>query len=135
MRARNVGRGISGELKEEAGERGWMGEGVGEELGVGGGGGRAAGVKPVLNWANVCSPNILRTLFFGSFFFLLKKKKKKKKKKNQYNKYNTIIEHISTPVPTVDNIRMQIYMLKTSIQTKSWTKYFTDRYLPCTKSD
>ena len=27
-----------------------------------------------------------------------------------YNKYNTIIEHISTPVPTVDNIPIQIYM-------------------------
>ena len=65
----------------------------------------------------------------------------------QYNKYNTVIEHISTPVPTVDNIRIQIYMLMlyihnrqkryihTDIHTKSWTKYFIDRYLPCTKSD
>ena len=56
--------------------------------------------------------------FFFSFFpFFLK---------IQYNKYNTIIEHVSTPVPTVDNIRIQIcmYMLcihnrqkGTSIQT------------------
>ena len=55
-----------------------------------------------------------------------------------YNKYNTIIEHISTPVPTVDNICIQIYMYMlyihnrpkdTSIQTKSWTKYLIDRYL------
>ena len=66
----------------------------------------------------------------------------------QYNKYNTIIERISTPVRTVDNIRIQIYMhmlyihnrqkdtsIQTSIQTKSWIKYFIDRYLPCTKSD
>ena len=29
----------------------------------------------------------------------------------QYNKYNTIIQHISAPVPTVDNTRIQIYML------------------------
>ena len=70
---------------------------------------------------------------FGRFFL-----------KIQYNKYNTIIEHISTPVPTVDNIRIQIYMhmlyihnrqKDTSIQTESWTKYFIDRYLPCTMSD
>ena len=70
-RARNVGRGISGELKEEVGERGWTGGGSGGGVGCSGGwggGGRAAGVKPVLNWANVCSPNILRTLFL--FFFL-----------------------------------------------------------------
>ena len=53
--------------------------------------------------------------------------------------YITIIEHVSTPVPTVDNIRIQIYKYMlcihnrqndTSIQTKSWTKYFIDRYLP-----
>ena len=58
--------------------------------------------------------------------------------------YITIIEHVSTPVPTVDNIRIQIYKYMlcihnrqndTSIQTKSWTKYFIDRYLPCTMSD
>ena len=68
-------------------------------------------------------------LFFLFFFFFL----------IQYNKYNTIIEHISTPVATVDNIHIQIYMhmlyihnrqKDTSIQTKSWTKYFIDRYLP-----
>ena len=66
----------------------------------------------------------------------------------QYNEYNTIIEHVSTSVPSVDNIHIQIYMymlcihntqkdtsIQTSIQTKSWTKYFIDRYLPCTKSD
>ena len=27
----------------------------------------------------------------------------------QYNKFNTIIEHVSTPVPTVDNIYKYIY--------------------------
>ena len=62
----------------------------------------------------------------------------------QYNKSNKIIEHVSTPVPTVDNIHIQIYIymlcihnrqkgtsIQTSIRTKSWTKYFIDRYLPC----
>ena len=27
-----------------------------------------------------------------------------------YNKYNTIIEHVSTPVPTMDNIHIYIYI-------------------------
>ena len=49
---------------------------------------------------------------------------------------------------TVDNIHIQIYMymlcihnrqkgtsIQTSMQTESWTKYFTDRYFPCTLSD
>ena len=60
------------------------------------------------------------------------------------NQYNTIIEHVSTPVPTVDNIHIQIYVYMlciqnrqkdTAKQTKSWTKYFIDRCLPCTMSD
>ena len=72
--------------------------------------------------------------FFGVFFNNLKNK----------NQYNTIREHVSTPVPTVDNIHIQIYVYMlcihnrqkdTSIQTKSWTKYFIDRCLPCTMSD
>ena len=72
--------------------------------------------------------------FFSVVFFNNLKKIKK---------YNTIIEQVSTPVPTVDNIHIQIYAYMlcihnrqkdTSIQTKSWTKYFIDRYLPCTMS-
>ena len=66
----------------------------------------------------------------------------------QYNEYNTIIEHVSTPVPTMDNRRIQTYTyrlciyhkqkatdIQTAMQTESWTKYFTDRYLPCTVND
>ena len=50
---------------------------------------------------------IVRVYTFSAFFDLFFSFKKKV----QYNKYNTIIQHISTPVPTVDNIRIQIYML------------------------
>ena len=41
----------------------------------------------------------------------------------QYNIYNTIIELISTPVPTVDNIRIQIYMLMLYIHNRQIHPY------------
>ena len=44
----------------------------------------------------------------------------------QYNKYNTIIQHISTPVPTVDNIRIQIYMLMLYIHNRQKRYIHTD---------
>ena len=44
----------------------------------------------------------------------------------QYNKYNTIIEHISTPVPTVDNIHIQIYMLMFYIHNRQKGYIHTD---------
>ena len=65
----------------------------------------------------------------------------------QYNKYNTIIQHISAPVPAVDNTRIQIYMLmlyihnrqkryiRTDIHTDKELDKVLHRYLPCTKRD
>ena len=41
-------------------------------------------------------------MFYNCVIFVVLNLKKRE--------YNTIIEHISTPVPTVDNIRIQIYM-------------------------
>ena len=62
-----------------------------------------------------------------------------------YNEYNTIIEHVSLPVPTMDNRLVQIYKYRSWIHnkkiqtytdihshTESWTKYFVDMYLHCT---
>ena len=50
-----------------------------------------------------------------------------KKNKNQYNKYNTIIEHVITPVPTVDNIHIQIYMYRVCIHNRRKRYIHTDR--------
>ena len=44
----------------------------------------------------------------------------------QYNKYNTIIQHISAPVPTVDNTRIQIYMLMLYIHNRQKRYIHTD---------
>ncbi len=57
-------------------------------------------------------------LFFFFFFFLLFL--------IQYNKYNTIIQHISAPVPTVDNTRIQIYMLMLYIHNRQKRYIHTD---------
>ena len=46
--------------------------------------------------------------------------------KIQYNKYNTIIQHISAPVPTVDNTRIQIYMLMLYIHNRQKRYIHTD---------
>ena len=36
----------------------------------------------------------------------------------QYNEYGTVVEHVSAPVPKVDNIYIQIYMYKLCIHNK-----------------
>ena len=46
--------------------------------------------------------------------------------KIQYNKYNTIIQHSSTPVPTVDSLRIQIYMLMLYIHNRQKRYIHTD---------
>ena len=58
-------------------------------------------------------------LFFLFLFFF----------KIQYNKYNTIIQHISTPVPTVDNLRIKIYMLMLYIHNRQKRYIHTDKEL------
>ena len=47
----------------------------------------------------------------------------------QYNKYNTIIQHISAPVPTVDNTHIQIYMLIIYIHNRQKRYIHTDKEL------
>ena len=54
----------------------------------------------------------------GDFYFLFFK--------IQYNKYNTIIQQINTPIPTVDNIRIQIYMLMLYIHNRQKRYIHTD---------
>ena len=47
----------------------------------------------------------------------------------QYNKYNTIIQHISAPVPTVDNTHIKIYMLMLYIHNRQKRYIHTDKEL------
>ena len=61
----------------------------------------------------------LTVVFFFSFLFSLLFL-------IQYNKYNTIIQHISAPVPTVDNTRIQIYMLMLYIHNRQKRYIHTD---------
>ena len=73
--------------------------------------------KNAINWTWVYifgSCCVLKRFFFPPFF------------KIQYNKYNTIIQQISTPIPTADNIRIQIYMLMLYIHNRQKRYIHTD---------
>ena len=53
----------------------------------------------------------------------------------QYNEYNTIIEHVSTSVPTVDNIHIQIYMYMLCIYGEKILDLMRKRRFKCLKKE
>ena len=79
------------------------------------------------------TPYVSTSVFFFFVFFFYNPREPKKNFffsflffKIQYNKYNTIIQHISAPVPTVDNTRIQIYMLMLYIHNRQKRYIHTD---------
>ena len=73
-----------------------------------------------------CRPAYSRTASDYDFFLLKKKSLFYNFSLIQYNESNKIIEHVNTPIPTVDNIHIQIYMYRVCVHNRQKRYIHTD---------